>query len=532
MKKLSSYIICIALSIIALGFSRCSNPTMPDAIANFNKNIQKDDNYLEDLAHLADSCTPKHSENYVFFEKKSEIFYQKGQNNAAKSEFTAAANDYLSALEAEKQSITIKGEANNDDFHCLGQIYESLGDLYGKVNSVKAASYFYNNSLTQYENASRQHEVIDVLLKTGDMYQAGHIPNIALLNYETAEEHKNLTETQLNDILVRKGIALYDISDHKTADSIYGLISHKSLQNIEYHYFAACHFYSHNNFDEALPHLKFCFKNGSQNTKMNAAEMLADVCFNMNDRNNELLYAQYQAKATSAEARLTPTRLELEALYDSFTEKDTDKSQGDAKRLSNIQWIILIVTVIILIGVATAYLISRRKNLESHKLIQDKVKIIDDKEKIINEITQKLEVAKQPAATARSFDEDFKAFAETKIFKEIKDSLEGKTIMTKTVGDYPRLALSKTKIVTLTTKFNECFPNLTHSLIKLHPELTPNDIRYIILAIMGLSGLEIAVLLQLTYSTTNKRSNHIKSIFGTEEALEHFLPDYLRSIKY
>lgn len=185
-----------------------------------------------------------------------------------------------------------------------------------------------------------------------------------------------------------------------------------------------------------------------------------------------------------------------------------------------------------MIGVATAYFISRRKNLENHKLIQDKVKIIDDKEKIINEITQKLEVTKQPVATAGSFDEDFKVFAETKIFKEIKDSLEGKTIMTKTVGDYPRLALSKTKIVTLTTKFNECFPNLTHSLIKLHPELTPNDIRHIILLVMGLSSLEIAVLLQLTYSTTNKRINHIKSIFGTEEALEHFLPDYLRSIEY
>ncbi len=532
MNRISSHIICIALFITALGFSHCSSPTMPDDMQNFNKNIPKNDEYLENLTHFADSCTPKYAQNHAFFEKKSEIYCQKGLNNAEKHEFLTAANDFFKALEAEERAISIKGDATNDDFHCLGQIYESIGDLYSKANSVKAASFFYNNSLTQFENASRQHEVIDVLLKTGDLYQTSHISNIALLNYETAEGRKNLTETQINDILIRKGIALYDISDYKTADSIYGIISQKSLQSIEYHYFTAYHFYTTNNFKEALPHLKFCFDNGTQNMKLTVAEMLADVYFNLGDRNNEFIYAQFQAKATSSEARLTPLRLELETLYDKFTEENINKKQDETALLSNIQWVVLAVTLLILICVAVAYLILRKKNLESHKVIEDKVKIIDDKEKIISEITHKLEVTQQPAATARSFDDDFKVFAETKIFKEIKNSLEGKTIMTKTVGDYPRLALSKAKIVTLTAKFNECFPNLIHTIIGLHPGLTPNDIRYIILAIMGFSSLETAVLLQLTYSSTNKRSNHIKSVFGTDEAIEHFLPNYLRSINY
>lgn len=523
-----------------LGLASCNSPRMPAELENFQKNLQKSDSILENLAHFADSCTSKYDKNYAFFEKKAEIYYKKGANNSTKNNYVSSANDLFKALEAEKKSISLKGEAINDDFHFLGQIFESIGDIYKKVNSLKAASYFYDHSLRQFESASRQHEVIDVLLKIGDLYQSNHISNIALLNYETAEGRKNLTESQLDDILIRKGISLYDISDLNTADSIYGLISQFSLQNIEYKYFTACHFYNHNDYTKALPHLIYCFENGSNNMKFNAAEMLADVYFNIGDRNKELFYAQYQAKATSAEARLTPTRMELEVLYDNFVNETESNKQKDSIHFTAAAWIISIL-VLLLIGVSITYSISisNKKKHFNNNLTKDNVEAVeknestsDDKAKTINDISPKLEAPIRPSPVPRSYDDDFKCFSESKIFKEIKLTLEGKTIMTKTVGDYPRLALSKNKMVTLTMKFNECFPNLTHTLVGLHPELTANDVKHIILGVMGFSCLEIAVLLQLTYSSTNKRNKHIKDVLNTEEALEHFLPNYLRSITY
>jgi len=531
MSKIYRHIIRIALSIIVLGFANCSKQNIPDDMQNFHKNMRRNNDNIENLAHLADSCTPKYKKNYAFFEKKSEIFYQKGLNNIETNEYPQAADDIFKALDAEKTSLELKDATTNDDLHYLGQLYESIGDIYYNVNSVKPASYFYDEALRKFQEASRQHEVIDMLLKIGDLYQNNHISNIALLNYETAEGKRNLTETQLNSILVRKGISLYDISDFKTADSIYESISTKSLQDIEFHYFTACHHYFKNNLRKALPHLIYCFENGSQDMSIKAAEMLADVYFNIGDRDNELAYAQYQAKATSAEARLTPMKMELEAIYDKYIDDNTDKTAGKASRLNKVQWTLLVTTLIILIGVAFAYFVSKRKNKESTQVIQDKERIIDDKEKIINDISKKLEDVSN-AVPSRSFDDDFKVFAETRIFKDIKESLEGKVIMTKTVGDYPRLALSKVKIVTMTSKFNECFPNLTHTLSEKHHGLTPHDFRYIILCLMGFSSLEIAVLLQQTYSSTSKRNKHIKDIFGTEEALEHFLPNYIRTIKY
>lgn len=531
MNEIILHIVRIALLINVFGFASCTNQNIPDDMHNFQKNFRNNDVFIEDLAHLADSCTPKYSKNYAFFEKKSEIFYQKGINNSKKNDFINASEDFFKALDAEKISIKLKETTTNDDFHYLGQILESIGDIYANVNSVKPASYFYDEALSQFENANRHHEVIDMLLKIGDIYQSNHISNIALLNYETAERHKNLTESQLDEILVRKGIALYDIGDMKSADSIYKLISQKSMQSIEYNYFTSIHLYNQNKFEEALTVMLYCFKYGSHNIKISTAELLADVYFRMGNRYEELQYAQYQAKITSAEARLTPMKMELEMAYDKYIENVSGKNNDKASNINKIRWILLIVTFLILIGVASAYYISKKKNKESHQVIQNIEKIIDDKEKIINDISKKLEDANSNIA-ARSFDDDFKVFAETNIFKDIKRTLEGKTIMTKTVGDYPRLALSNVKLITLTTKFNESFPNLVHTIVKAHPGLTSNDIRYIILATMGFSCQEIAVLLQLTYSSSNKRNKHIKSVLGTEEALEHYLHNYLRSIKY
>lgn len=544
MNRILPHITRIALLFIVLCLTRCNKQNIPDDINNFHKNFQCSDDYIENLAYLADSCTPRYSKNYAFFEKKSEIFYQKGTNNIRNGGYLAAADAFFKALEAEKSSIRLKGDATNDDLHYLGQVFESIGDIYNKVNSVKQASYFYEQALTEFENASRQHEVIEMLLKIGDLYQNNHIPNIALLNYETAEGRKNLTETLLNNILVRKGIALYDISDTETADSIYGILSQKTLQNIEFKYFTACYFYHHNDFGDALPHLRYCFDNGNQSMRLNAAEKLADVNFRLGNRDDELTYAQFQAKATSAEARLTPVKMELETIGEKYI---ADIKQGNAKessRLNKTQIILTTAVVLLLIGAAVAYKILKKKNEESSqaiddikKIINDKDKIISDKDKIINDISKKLEVSgsdgkSKETDTPRSFDDDLRNFEETDIYKELKGSFDDITVMTKTVGDYPQLALSKTKIFTLTTKFNECFPNLTRTLTEIHPDLTSNDIRYIMLGTMGFSVLEIAVLLQLTYSSTVKRNKHIKSVLDTEEALEHFLPGYLRTVRY
>lgn len=494
---------------MTLCVSSCNKKAIPTEILDFKNNYENSDEYLENLSKIADSCTEFYANDPIFIEKKSQIYFQKGRNEHKHSEYLSSTGSFIEAYKAQKSLILLKNEADNDDLHYLGQILENIGDVYSDVNSIKPSSYFYDKALHQYEQAGRQHEVIDILLKIGDIYQYNHISDIALLNYEIAEEKKNLTEKQLYTILIKKGIALYDIFDNNAADSLYRRISTKSLQSTEYHYFTACHFYYNNSFDEALPHLLKCFEEGDAKIKVSASEMLASVYFSLGNHEKELYFAQYQAKAQSAEARLTPVKMELDNVYEQFIEDNSPKTQNNSKNINWLVWLLIIVLVLLIIGVIWLYQYTKRNTL--------------DKTTIAPPATE---------TPKRSFEEDYQIFVNTKIYKEIKASLEGKEIFIKTVSDYPRLALTKVELVTLTTKFNESFPNLTHTLSEIYPDLTPADIRFIIFSMMGFSDLEIAVLLKQTYGSANKRSNRIKDIFHTEEELEHFVPNYLRTLEY
>ena len=329
MKNNYRHIFRILLLITTLYLTACNNNSIPTEMMEFKNNYENSDDYLSHLANIADSCSKNYAKNPVFLEKKSQIFFQKGRNEHKNADYLNATKSLVESYKAQKNLISLKKEADNDDHHYLGQILENIGDIYSDINSLKPASYFYDQALTQFENASRQHEVIDILLKIGDLYQQNHISNIALLNYEIAEEKKNLTEDQFNIIQIKKGIALYDIFDKNAADSLYGRISTKSPQTIEYQYFTACHFFNDNNFYAALPYLLKCFNEGNAKMKVEAAEMLASVYFSLNDHDKELYYAQYQAKKEELELfKITHKRENIESDHRLIQFRD---SQGKHK---------------------------------------------------------------------------------------------------------------------------------------------------------------------------------------------------------
>jgi len=516
-------IIFILLLIMTLCFNACYKETVPDALLNFKNSYENSDDYLENLSKIADSCSEKYAKNTIFLEKKSQIYFQKGRNQHKKNDYLSATKSFVESYNSQKTLISLKNNPENDDYHFLGQILENIGDIYYDVNSLKPASYFYDKALQEYERSGSQPKMTDILVKIGDLYFYNHIPNIALLNYETAESKNILTEEQHNSILIKKGIALYDIADTQAADSIYETISKITPQNIDYQYFIGYHFYNMNNYDEALPHLLQCFEDGSQRIKIMSAEILASVYFSLNNHEKELFYAQYQAKTQSAEARLTPVKMELDSIYDDFI-VSSDKQKDNRGKGLTITWLFTILFVALII-VAIAFILFKRKYDESHQTIQDK-------DNIINDISKQLEETKKRESTSRSFTDDYNNFVHTKIYTQVKSSLDGHEFFIKTVNDYPRLALTRTQLAMLTTKFNESLPNLTHTLSDLYPSLTPADMRYIILSLMGFSVLEIAVLLRQQYGSVNKRDNRIQNIFNTKEELRLFLPHFLSKIKY
>ena len=102
-------------------------------------------------------------------------------------------------------------------------------------------------------------------------------------------------------------------------------------------------------------------------------------------------------------------------------------------------------------------------------------------------------------------------------------------ILTKNIQAYAKLQLSSKDMVVLVKTFNACFPNAISSMKNDFEGITQNDIKFIILNFMNLNNVEIAVVLGLTYSAANKRSNKIKNIFNTSDDLNTFLTNHIKS---
>ena len=101
--------------------------------------------------------------------------------------------------------------------------------------------------------------------------------------------------------------------------------------------------------------------------------------------------------------------------------------------------------------------------------------------------------------------------------------------MIKNVNNYNKLQLSDKDTIALVKTFNSCFPKAITSIKDEFDTITQGDIKFIILCFMNFNNSEIAVLLGLTYSAANKRSNKIKTIFNIKDDINQFLPSYIKA---
>ena len=255
-----------------------------------------------------------------------------------------------------------------------------------------------------------------------------------------------------------------------------------------------------------------------------ASEKLAEAYFNLKDNENELIYIQHQAQSNSSEIRRTPLKLDLENIYDTNINEEIiiDKNSKYNKIALIFSTITIIIVVYLFITNRKNY---RKKISEAEEAIRDSQINIKKKEKIIKDISKKLESIENE----NDFETSYKLFCESNIYNKIKHSLDGKTIMIKNVNEHSKYAISNNELIILTKTFNESFPNFIGNLKNEFEGITNSDIKFLILFIMDFSDTEIAVLLGLTYSATNKRSNKLKDIFNIEDNLGQFLLDYIKS---
>ena len=529
MKHTYRYIILLILIITTLNITSCSDASKSFCEEFLNYSYTENDSLIENNISLAKKCAEKYHKRPEYLQKISQIYYSNAISEYSSEQLIPSAKKLFLALDYINEYFSKIETIKSFDYQFRGEIYERLADIYKDINSLKPAAELYNKALADYELSENKEKVLNALIKTGKLYQYNHIPNIAMIYFEIAEEYEEIPLNLYRKIIDNKIVTLYELNDYKNADSIFQNHFNIKIQDYDFHSaIGTKHFYERN-YKEALPHLKYCFENGNQQEKLATSEKLAEVYFNLNDHENEMLYIQHQAKNNSIEIRRTPLKLDLEKLFD--TNYNIINNQKE-KKSNNYDTIIIVVLISAVAFIILLYLLNRKKYQETiriaEKTISDNHEKIQNKDKIIDNISKKIEDL-ESIKTNASFDEAYKSFSESHIFKKIKSLMEGRIILIKNIQENSKLALSNNDIISLVKTFNKHFPNTFSSLKKDYEGITSNDTKFFILSFMNFNDIEIAVLLGLTYSASNKRSKKIKDIFNIKNDLSDFIFQYTKS---
>ena len=287
-------------------------------------------------------------------------------------------------------------------------------------------------------------------------------------------------------------------------------------------------------YDSAFIHLQRAFLKGDRFARVDAAAKLAEICREKGLPDEELSYNRFYVESSMMETRMASRKMEIEYLYDVFKRpKLADTSSPEDNDFSSLMLFLFLMLVIAFL----AYIIVRIRKRISH--IENKITTIEqkheqenaDKDHEIEQISQALNDTREQLNAQRvDFDEAWQSFMSAAVVNKIKQSVEGKDIMIKSVGVYPKLKLKEMDYIALVQEANRCFPDFSSRFLKDFPELNVADLRHSCLGLLGMNDAEIAVLEGISYSGANRRTNKILTALEMGDNLEHAMITYLKKV--
>ena len=419
--------------------------------------------------------------------------YYKGAESAFADEDVAAFKHYLSALKVMKTHADWTGNPNANRFIAL--IYTRLSELLYRYNLPDAAFETCRSASEYYESnmdlaAMKRFEAV--------IYQSQKDYNMALSLFH---ESQALAPASDEMVQLSMGMKLFELQQY----------------------------------DSAVPHLERAFQNGDRFSRVEASAKLAEIYRNANNAEEELYYTRFYVENSMVESRMASSKMEMEYLYDDYNNsKEEMPPKKEPSRMPLWYLFIFLLAVIILL----AYIIVRNRRRITY--IEDKISTIElqheketaDKNHEIEQISQQLNDNREQLGNVPKveFAEAWETFASSNIVTKIRGSVEGKDIMIKSVGVYPKLKLKEMDYISLVQEANRCFPDFSSRFLKDYTDLNVADLRHSCLGLLGMNDAEIAVLEGISYSGANRRTNKILSAMDMGDNLEQALISYLKKI--
>ena len=446
---------------------------------------------LAPVVRFYDSLSRLYPDNMELQFLLANTYYYKGVESAFADEDVAAFSCYLQALGVMKAWSDWSEQPNANRF--IGLTYTRLSEILYRYSLDDAALATCRDAFSHYtSNADRA----AMLRYEAAIYQSERNYDKALAVFEEAE-------------------ALVSVGDNFVQAAIGGK------------------FYELQQYDSAVPYLQRAFATGDRFARVDAAVKLAEISRDRGMTDDELRYTRFYVENSMMESRMASKKMEIGYLYDEFNRSKAETPQkSDSSNQTSLVVLVLLVAVIALM---TFIIIHNRKRI-TH--IESKITTIEqkheqetaDKDLEIEQISQQLKETQGKLENVGDvlFDEAWKAFSTSAIVMKIGGMVEGKDIMIKNVGVFPKLKLKEMDYIELVREVNRCFPDFSMRLLKAYPDLNVTDFRHGCLALLGLNDAQIAVLEGISYSGSNRRTNKFLSVLNMGDNLEQALLTYLR----
>ena len=465
-----------------------------DMQAQYKNRCQFDPRDFDLLPMVAfyDSMAALYPEEVDLQYLRANAHYYKGVQSASANDDVEAFRGYLKAMDVmrRRQDWTDRPYAKR----FIALTYTRLSEILYRYGLQDAAIEACGRASSFYESNS---DKAAILRFEAAIYQSQKQYDVAMARLQEARQLSDMDEDAFQLIL---GTKLYDIQQY----------------------------------DSAVPHLERAFQTGDRYARVDAAAKLSEIYRDKGMTDKELAYTRFYVENSLMETRMASKRMEIEYLYEEFNHAKTgpDASKENGRKPLWVLSLLLVFAVAFL-----AYIIVRNRKRISH--IENKITTIEqkheqenaDKDHEIEQMTQQLnDTREQLQANRPDFDEAWKSFTTSPIVTKIRDSVEGKDIMIKSVGVYPKLKLKEMDYIDLVKEANRCFPDFSSSFLKRYPDLNIADLRHCCLGLLGMNDAEIAVLEGISYSGANRRTNKILSSLNAGESLENATIECLKNL--
>ena len=424
---------------------------------------------------------------------RANAYYYKGVECEEGNDDVLAFEKFLKAYELATDSVKLYGESKCQRFVALS--CTRLGEIlfyYG----------IHDSALSYFQKAFEHFAAIE------DMVAAAAVKRNEAAVYQAEKQYE-------------KAVSLF--SEAEVLNPVSDMFAYHSKGGL---------FFEQQQYDSAQFYLEKSFGQSDRFAKSDAAAKLSEIYRLKGQVDAEIYFTRFYVESSLHESSLTSRRMEIE--YILKNENKVAPSET-THRQTNALVPILVMAFLCVIAIMAFIIVRNRKRI-SH--IENQISTIEqkhlqenaDKDLEIEQMTQQLNDTREQLenVTKTTFEESWNNFSNSAIANKIRHLVEGKDIMIKSVGLYPKLKLKEVDILELIRVANGCFNDFSTHLLRDYPELTTSDLRHCCLALLGMNDAEIAVLEGISYSGTNRRTKKIVSVLNMDDSLEQSVLMYLR----